>query len=162
MTEVPANDLPASHIGEKPLTSTNTTQDTASSSLLPSTILRRASITFKLRNYNEHQESPEPITAPDASGLLGPNWNGARLSRASSPALSVQSEASDRASSSKGSGTRPATFLFTLTTFLRENPESPYMRYDTSDFNLNISELRSFRSGGARVASTSLYPTKLA
>lgn len=93
----------------------------------PTGVTRRSSITFKLKNYTAAQGTSQ-ISEP--SDLLGPHWAGARLSRASSPALSVQSEASERGSSTKGSGTRPVTFLFTLTTFLRDNPKSPYMRYD--------------------------------
>lgn len=99
-------------------TSTNET-------VIPTTTVRRASITFKLKNYNDGLEK---AAVHSTSDMLGPNWAGARLSRASSPALSVQSESSDRGSAIKNNGTRPATFLFTLTTFLRENPKSPYMR----------------------------------
>lgn len=102
---------------------------------IPTTTVRRASITFKLKNYNDHHDNVPPSNSSD---LLGPHWAGARLSRASSPALSVQSESSDRALSSKNSGTRPATFLFTLTTFLRENPKSPYMRCAIDAFGTSV------------------------
>jgi hypothetical protein len=60
---------------------------------------------------------PEP-------GLLDPHWFPDR-ERAVSPACSAVSDSSDVGKS----GTRQATFLYTLTNFLKNNPDSPYMRY---------------------------------
>lgn len=88
--------------------------------------VRRASITFKLKSYNATADNAPVRHAPSA--FLDPHWPSGRTSRAASPALSIQSESSDRPGSIKGNGTRPATFLYTLTSFLRDNPNSPYMR----------------------------------
>lgn len=72
---------------------------------------------------SDHDEPASKKRRLPEPGLLDPHWYPDR-ERAISPACSAVSDSSDVGKS----GTRQATFLYTLTTFLKNNPDSPYMR----------------------------------